>query len=165
MKNVVFWDVEPCRSCVTRRFGGTSVYTRPTWRHIPEDGILQHPLCTRVRWCIWKGLINFYTYITNNWPQKLQLEHREFTTHLLEKMGRENYKEQEYEINSATSCVGRRSITGLPNMISLTSFKILWKMTNSEYYNYIGHCVKYIHYTRRFRSCIYSGFQAIDLDV
>jgi hypothetical protein len=23
MKNVVFWDVAPCRSCVTRRFGGT----------------------------------------------------------------------------------------------------------------------------------------------
>jgi hypothetical protein len=23
MKNAVFWDVAPCRSCVTRRFGGT----------------------------------------------------------------------------------------------------------------------------------------------
>jgi hypothetical protein len=23
MKNVIFWDVAPCRSCVTRRFGGT----------------------------------------------------------------------------------------------------------------------------------------------
>jgi hypothetical protein len=23
MKNVVFWDVAPCRSCVNRRFGGT----------------------------------------------------------------------------------------------------------------------------------------------
>jgi hypothetical protein len=22
MKNAVFWDVEPCRSCVNRRFGG-----------------------------------------------------------------------------------------------------------------------------------------------
>jgi hypothetical protein len=22
MKNVVFWDVTPCRSCVNRRFGG-----------------------------------------------------------------------------------------------------------------------------------------------
>jgi hypothetical protein len=23
MKNAVFWDVVPCRSCVNRRFGGT----------------------------------------------------------------------------------------------------------------------------------------------
>jgi hypothetical protein len=23
MKNAVFWDVAPCRSCVNRRFGGT----------------------------------------------------------------------------------------------------------------------------------------------
>jgi hypothetical protein len=23
MKNAVFWDVMPCRSCVNRRFGGT----------------------------------------------------------------------------------------------------------------------------------------------
>jgi hypothetical protein len=23
MKNTVFWEVEPCRSCVNRRFGGT----------------------------------------------------------------------------------------------------------------------------------------------
>jgi hypothetical protein len=23
LKNVVFWDVTPCRSCVNRRFGGT----------------------------------------------------------------------------------------------------------------------------------------------
>jgi hypothetical protein len=80
MKNVVFWDVAPCKSCVNRRFGGTyrlnlqgrkirerggslqppvhagssladfsilkieairspetSVHTRSTRRHIPED--------------------------------------------------------------------------------------------------------------------------------
>jgi hypothetical protein len=24
VKNAVFWDVAPCRSCVNRRFGGTS---------------------------------------------------------------------------------------------------------------------------------------------
>jgi hypothetical protein len=66
MKNAVFWDVAQCRSCVNRRFGGTppahagsslahfstlkmeaisssetSVHTRPTQRHIPEDGTLQ----------------------------------------------------------------------------------------------------------------------------
>jgi hypothetical protein len=71
LKNAVFWDVAPCRSCVNRRFGGTyrlqieatcsrwssltdfsslkmeairssetSVHTRSTRRHIPEDGIL-----------------------------------------------------------------------------------------------------------------------------
>jgi hypothetical protein len=42
MKNAVFWAVAPCRSCVNRRFGGTSVYTISTQRHIPEDGILQN---------------------------------------------------------------------------------------------------------------------------
>jgi hypothetical protein len=63
MKNVVFWDVALCRSSVNRRFGGiyrlhlqgrkiyerrtsvarwlaTSVNTRPTQRHIPEEDIL-----------------------------------------------------------------------------------------------------------------------------
>jgi hypothetical protein len=42
MKNAVFWDVAPCRSCVNRRFGGTSVHTTFTRRHIPEDGILRN---------------------------------------------------------------------------------------------------------------------------
>jgi hypothetical protein len=71
MKNAVFWDVAPCRSCVNRRFGETyrlhiqgrkirergtsvskwlrsairfsetSVHARSTRRHIPEDGTLQ----------------------------------------------------------------------------------------------------------------------------
>jgi hypothetical protein len=53
MKNAVFWDVAPCRSCVNRRLGGTyrfhlqgrktrEIGTRMSrWRHIPEDGILQ----------------------------------------------------------------------------------------------------------------------------
>jgi hypothetical protein len=41
MKNAVFLDVAPCRYCVNRRFGGTSVHTRSTQHHIPEDGILQ----------------------------------------------------------------------------------------------------------------------------
>jgi hypothetical protein len=39
-KNYVFWDLAPCRYCVNRRFGGPSVYTISTGRHIPEDGIL-----------------------------------------------------------------------------------------------------------------------------
>jgi hypothetical protein len=70
MKNAVFWDVAPYRYYLNRRFGGTyqlqppahagssladfstlnieairspetSVQTRSTRRHIPEDGILQ----------------------------------------------------------------------------------------------------------------------------
>jgi hypothetical protein len=55
MKNAVFWDVAPCRSCVNRRFGGTyrlhlqsrKIRERGTsvsrWLHtadIQEDGIL-----------------------------------------------------------------------------------------------------------------------------
>jgi hypothetical protein len=35
-KNAVFWDVAPCRSCVKRLFGGTSVHTRSTPRYILE---------------------------------------------------------------------------------------------------------------------------------
>jgi hypothetical protein len=80
IKNAVFWDVAPRKSCVNRRFGGTyrlhlrsrlqpparaafsladystlkmeeigssetSVHTRSTQRHIPEDGILQDSIC------------------------------------------------------------------------------------------------------------------------
>jgi hypothetical protein len=40
MKNVVFWDVAPCRSCVNRRSSETSIHTKYAWRNIPEDGIL-----------------------------------------------------------------------------------------------------------------------------
>jgi hypothetical protein len=39
LKNAVFWDVAPYRYCVNRRFGGTSVYTISTRRHIPQNGI------------------------------------------------------------------------------------------------------------------------------
>jgi hypothetical protein len=48
MKNSVFWDVELCRSCVNRRFGGTSIHKRSTQRHIPEDGILHSNRITSV---------------------------------------------------------------------------------------------------------------------
>jgi hypothetical protein len=41
MKNVVFWDVALCRSCVNRCFGGKSVNARSTQGHIPEDDSLQ----------------------------------------------------------------------------------------------------------------------------
>jgi hypothetical protein len=53
IKNAVFWDVAPCRSCVSWRFGGTfrlhlqgrKIRERgSTWCHIPEDGIL-HSHC------------------------------------------------------------------------------------------------------------------------
>jgi hypothetical protein len=81
MKNAVFWDVVPYRSCVNGRFRGTyrlnlqgrkirergtsvsrwllkmetirfsetSVRTRSTWRHIPEDGILHRHRCENFR--------------------------------------------------------------------------------------------------------------------
>jgi hypothetical protein len=41
MKYAVFWDIVPCSSCVNRRFGGTSVHTRTTRHHNPENDILQ----------------------------------------------------------------------------------------------------------------------------
>jgi hypothetical protein len=44
MKNVAFWDVGPCRSCVKRRSAETSVHTRSTRRQIPENDILQNIL-------------------------------------------------------------------------------------------------------------------------
>jgi hypothetical protein len=42
MKNVVLWDVAPCRYCINRRSFETSVYTIYTRRHIPEDDILRN---------------------------------------------------------------------------------------------------------------------------
>jgi hypothetical protein len=38
-------DVALGRSCMYRRFGGTSVHTRSTRRYIPEDSILQSHHC------------------------------------------------------------------------------------------------------------------------
>jgi hypothetical protein len=49
MKNAIFWDVTPCGSCKNRRFGGTSVLTRATWRNIPEDGILNSHHCGNLK--------------------------------------------------------------------------------------------------------------------
>jgi hypothetical protein len=40
MKNVVFWDVALCRSCVKQRSSETSVDVRPTQRHIQEHDII-----------------------------------------------------------------------------------------------------------------------------
>jgi hypothetical protein len=63
MKNAVFWDVAPCRSCVNRRFGGTyrlhlhgkkireRGITVSRWlqtEDIPKDGILQ-PITDQLR--------------------------------------------------------------------------------------------------------------------
>jgi hypothetical protein len=31
MKNAVFWDVAPCRSCVNRHFGGMSAASCSSW--------------------------------------------------------------------------------------------------------------------------------------
>jgi hypothetical protein len=60
LKKTVFWDVQLCRSCVNRRFGGTlkmeairyfetSVHTRSTQRHIPEDGFLHSHRCENLK--------------------------------------------------------------------------------------------------------------------
>jgi hypothetical protein len=82
MKNVVFWDVELCRSCVNRCFGWTyrlhlqgrkiserwtsvsrwlqkSVDARSTQRHIPGDDILHKYWCLRKSKTarIWRFLI------------------------------------------------------------------------------------------------------------
>jgi hypothetical protein len=40
LKKAVFCDVAPCRSSVNPSFGGTSVHTKSTRRHTPEDGSL-----------------------------------------------------------------------------------------------------------------------------
>jgi hypothetical protein len=76
MKNAVFWDVALCRFCVNLRFGRTyllhlqgrkirergtsvkikvilysetSVHTRSTQRHIPEDSILPRHRCENLK--------------------------------------------------------------------------------------------------------------------
>jgi hypothetical protein len=40
LNNADFWDEAPCESCKNRRSSETSVYNKPTCRHIPEDGTL-----------------------------------------------------------------------------------------------------------------------------
>jgi hypothetical protein len=90
MKNVVFWDVAPCRSCLNRRFGETyrlplqgriirergtslsrwlqiaaetSVHTGSTRRHIPEDGILQISFSTLKRFFLILIVFVFRTWV------------------------------------------------------------------------------------------------------
>jgi hypothetical protein len=63
MKNAVFWDITPCGSCVNRRFGGTSVYTRSTQRHISEDGILQRQEQDYIKLQIKVQQSFYFTYI------------------------------------------------------------------------------------------------------
>jgi hypothetical protein len=49
MKNAVFWDVAPCRSGVTRRFGGTyRLHLQGRRCHIPEDCFLQDRNCQTI---------------------------------------------------------------------------------------------------------------------
>jgi hypothetical protein len=48
LKNAVFWDVAPCRSCVNRR-SETSVHKIFTWRHIPQYDILHSHRCENLK--------------------------------------------------------------------------------------------------------------------
>jgi hypothetical protein len=101
VKNVVFWDVALCRSCVNRRFRGTyrlhlqgrkirerrisvarwlqsairssetSVNTRPTQRHIPEDDILHSHRCESLKSykndCDGEGQLQLIINRNRNW--------------------------------------------------------------------------------------------------
>jgi hypothetical protein len=47
MKNAVFWDVAPCRSCVKRRFGGTyRLHLHGTFSSLQESEKLRLFLAT-----------------------------------------------------------------------------------------------------------------------
>jgi hypothetical protein len=68
LKNAVFWDVAPCRSCVNRRSSETSVHTRSARCDIRDDGILfSRVVCEdeleecrwKLSWPIWR----FYPHI------------------------------------------------------------------------------------------------------
>jgi hypothetical protein len=48
MEDAVLWDDASCETCIYRRFGETSVLTRTTWRHIPQDSIINSHLCENV---------------------------------------------------------------------------------------------------------------------
>jgi hypothetical protein len=49
MMNAVSWDVGLYSSCVDRSSSETSVHTITSWRHIPENGIVQWLSCYEVR--------------------------------------------------------------------------------------------------------------------
>jgi hypothetical protein len=90
-KNAVFWVVTPCRSCVNRlsrwvltrgffylkmeetRSSETSVHTRYTRRHIPEDGILHRHLREHFKSCIRYGAPYTGSDTTSNIMRKLTL--------------------------------------------------------------------------------------------
>jgi hypothetical protein len=57
MKNAIFWDVEPCRSCVNRRFGGTYRLDHQG-RKIREQGtsrLVTQSAATCSLWCLVRG--------------------------------------------------------------------------------------------------------------
>jgi hypothetical protein len=42
MKNAVFWDAAPCRSCVNRRFGGTyRLHLNENYIYLPVSSIVR----------------------------------------------------------------------------------------------------------------------------
>jgi hypothetical protein len=49
LKNAVFWDLASCRSCVNGRSSETSINTRSTLPHRPEDCILNGHRCENIK--------------------------------------------------------------------------------------------------------------------
>jgi hypothetical protein len=73
VKNVVFRDVAPFRSCVNRPFGGTWVQTISKRRHIPEDVILQE----KVLFCVVSS--DWYLSSTDTGTAYVQQDSRQVT--------------------------------------------------------------------------------------
>jgi hypothetical protein len=61
VKNVVFWDVAPCRSCVNRRFGGTY------WLHLQDRKIRERGTSVRMWLQTESPVENIQLYIFLPW--------------------------------------------------------------------------------------------------
>jgi hypothetical protein len=87
MKNAVFWDVAPCRSCVNRRFWGTSVHSsvcshlltlvsrsriflpRRWGRYVPPKRRFTQDLhgATSQKTAFFNGILNFHNRYISAW--------------------------------------------------------------------------------------------------
>jgi hypothetical protein len=61
-----------CIACVNRRFGGTPVHTRSTWRHFPEDGILHSHRCENLKSYLWLFLCGTLKNIYEQNPHSME---------------------------------------------------------------------------------------------